>query len=95
MIRIVYIYEAALTPSCNFSQELSKDQTTTYLKQKLVPTVWHWFSGGGGVKLCINFIIWIFGVLQSSQISSDWANTVYRVNRVNRGKNAHGVIMPA
>ena len=42
MIRIVHvfiIYEAALTPSCNFSQELSKDQTTTYLKQKLVPTV--------------------------------------------------------
>ena len=33
---LAFNYEAALTPSWNFSQELSKDQTTTYLKQKLV-----------------------------------------------------------
>ena len=69
---LAFNYEAALTPSWKFSQELSKDPITTYLKQKLVPTVWHWFSGGGGgVKLHKHFIIWIFGVLQSSQISLD------------------------
>ena len=35
-VLLAFNYEAALTPSWNFSQELRKDQTTTYLKQKLV-----------------------------------------------------------
>ena len=34
-VLLAFNYEAALTPSWNFSQELSKDQTTTYLKQKV------------------------------------------------------------
>ena len=30
-VLLAFNYEAALTPSRNFSQELSKDQTTTYI----------------------------------------------------------------
>ena len=51
---LAFNYEAALAPSWNFSQELSKDQTTTYLKQKLVfHVIYAWVKPGRDIVLMV------------------------------------------
>ena len=77
MLKECFWQEAILTPSCNFPYELTPGLLLTYMKHQLVFYVWHWFSGG--VKFGQLVTIWNFGVLQSSQISWDWANTIHTV----------------